>query len=442
MDILHAPQIDAMRGETCCPISHTSPQQQAEARPLDSSTLSLLECIEEEYAGAECVSLAPQPTSTPSKRQQQQQDTLDDLLCCIDAEFVKRQDLFTTTVEAAAEQVKVTEEEPRYDAQFNADGRPVSHPFPDGVLPPRAPLQSLVSEFVYPCVVTEQQIEAQLALTPLGQRPLSHREMATPHVPLALAQTGAGFLAYAASRNRDTPQKHAVSQAALDFYRRFGVHICDEETKQPVNWRTVFYVVDFMRRLPTAECYLIEEQPFVDFAGLDTYDFENWHVKQPHALRLFAIALETGDDESLVCQLDRYLRFMRSNCEASHCVTFHRTSERDDAPPESMNQALAFIDYAIPDSASGCGWAVYTAWLNIGLNADVVKDLQRTSHAGEEYYDGPACATCRKHHCQLSYCNVCKCVQYCSLKCRKQDRKKHKKLCLHKRDATASTKKS
>ncbi len=309
-----------------------------------------------------------------------------------------------------------------YNSQFNLDGMPTAHPFPLGCLPNREPLKSMVSEFAYPSSVSADAFERHIIATPLGQLPTSYQDMAAPDVPRPLVQQGMAFIVYAGTSTK-TATKDATtstaSQSAVSFYRRFGVHVTNdaEDGGRLINWRTLFYVVDYMRRYPTASCYTIEDQPFVEFAGVDReYDFDNWHVREEHAVRLFAIALCTQDSESSVCQLDRLLRFKRSQGRDSHCITIE-------------GKALIFADYTIDDE----GRRVHTAWIDVALNNDVVQDLLRTRHSNEEYYDGPYCETCRVHHCKLSYCNQCHVVQYCSLKCKKQDSRKHKKLCIHNR---------
>ena len=312
-----------------------------------------------------------------------------------------------------------------YNSQFNLDGMPTAHPFPTGCLPAREPLQSMISEFAYPRAISADAMALQILNTPLGQLPTSYQALAADHVPKELAQHGIAFLVYGTTRVKNaTASMDARSQSAVSFYKRFGVHVTNDADDGGglVNWRTVFYVVDYMRRFPTAACYQIEDQPFVEFAGTDeAYDFENWHAREDHATRLFAIAMCAGDSESAVCQLDRLLRFKRSQGRSSHCVTVE-------------NQALVFVDYTIDDGDDGSKRRPHTAWINVALNDDVVHDLLRMRHLNEEYYDGPYCETCRVHHIQkLSYCGKCLVTQYCSLKCKKQDARKHKKLCQHNR---------
>ena len=200
--------------ESCLPetLVSASPQHVNVDMKFDASVLeAILNNVEQEFADAECV----QSQQQQQQQQQQNQDERDTLTLfqAIDEEFFIQQSSAATTATIVPVEATVATPSPtpvreeyveRYDAQFNVDGRPVSHPFPAEVIPKHTPVQSIVSEFAYPCVVTEEQIKTQMAQTPLGKRPSSHTEMATRYVPRPVAEQAIAFLSYTKSRSPES----------------------------------------------------------------------------------------------------------------------------------------------------------------------------------------------------------------------------------------------
>ena len=306
---------------------------------------------------------------------------------------------------------------PQYDEYGNATDAPI----PDVFIPYTEPIVPMDREDV-----TQEELNATVHHMDLPKLPVGGcKSLRSSTLPKPLAAAGIVFLTHTTwLQNRDALKKQYIAQGAstetvekLDippenlrdskaFFGRYGVSITDEDGKM-VNWETVFYVIHYMRLLPSYDCYNVGLDMFSVALGIEKYDLENWEPKRPHLLRLLAISEITGDSLAAVLTLDGVLRCKRWFAPLDQCVS------RFDTETQSR-QSLIFL-HCIDES----GKATYL-WVDVALPLSQVALVN---------YDSPACATCGAFDKSLSYCSACYYVQYCNATCRKRDRKRHKELC-------------
>lgn len=328
----------------------------------------------------------------------------------------------TTTGTTTTEPVIVNSTKFEPTEQYDANGRPIEEPIPREFLPPTPEL--IDGEPWQNDIVSQEEFDAvahTMALPPFPEE--GPQSLVAPHVPENLVELSIGYIVYMTTKKAATSysaaQKKtaAMSQTARAFYERFGVYATDSANRL-VNWRTVFLVAHLMRRLPTADAYDIDDDLFSGTQGMSEYNLDNWHAKKDHAIRMIVISQLSGDNVEAVYTLDLLMRFRRSMTRATHCVTFHDMGIKKAA----RNQSLCFVSF-LNDADE-----LHTSWLSVGLDDDVVKKMPISRSA--PYHDGPYCNTCKSHHISLMYCTKCYCVQYCSMRCLKDDKRLHTKLCL------------